>query len=417
MTNKNNKLKYTEFEFICKMLSKVFMLPICFLDSTNSILFESFEKKLNNPLFLNKNYLINIISNNNVYNFPVLKINNFYETFFYISVKNNKDLIGTFLVGPALSSNITIKTIDNLIDKFNLSIKLKKDLLSYYNELPILSTNTLLNFSLALYYSIYHKKIDINLIKEKNRHIEIDYSEINNLVDLSLSENRKNNVFPIPYEYEKLLFNYVKEGEENKLLNLLYNPPNGEMGVLSKESPLRHLKNQFIYACTLSYKASIDGGVNPTIAYSLSIEYIQRMETLDNIQEVQDLRLKMFLDFTNKAFLAKNKKKYSKYVVKSQNFIFNNLYEDISLSTLSKVVNLNPNYLSELFKKEVGVTLSNYIQQQKIEEAKKLLTLTDYSLSEIYTLLNFKSQSYFSTIFKKFTKVTATQYRNSNKTT
>lgn len=281
----------------------------------------------------------------------------------------------------------------------------------------MVNTSTLLNFSLVLYYSIYKTKLDIDTIKEKNSALEHNIPQMHNLLNLTLSETRKNNTFHIPYKYEQLLFLLIKEGDQNKLLDFLYSPPSGEKGTLSKRSPLRHFKNEFIYACTIAYRAAIDGGVNSEVAYALSVQYTQHMEELKNVQDVQDLRLKMFLDFTNMSYIAKNKPRYSKYITKCQNFIFSHIYEDITLSQLSKAVNLNPNYLSGLFKKEVGMTISNYIQKERIEEAKKLLILTDNSLSEICTLLNFGAQSYFSTIFKRFTGVTPKEYRHLNKIT
>ncbi|WP_257147935.1 helix-turn-helix domain-containing protein [Bacillus thuringiensis] len=58
------------------------------------------------------------------------------------------------------------------------------------------------------------------------------------------------------------------------------------------------------------------------------------------------------------------------------------------------------------------MTISKYIQREKIEEAKKLLTVTNYTLLEIGTVLNFNNQSYFTKVFKKYTKVTPKQYRN-----
>ncbi|MEH7313803.1 helix-turn-helix domain-containing protein, partial [Priestia megaterium] len=73
---------------------------------------------------------------------------------------------------------------------------------------------------------------------------------------------------------------------------------------------------------------------------------------------------------------------------------------------------LHPNYLSKIFKKEVGKSVSQYIQEQRIEEAKKLLQLSNYTISEISTLLNFHDQSYFTTTFKKILGVTPKQYRN-----
>nr|WP_237446585.1 helix-turn-helix transcriptional regulator [Shimazuella alba] len=73
---------------------------------------------------------------------------------------------------------------------------------------------------------------------------------------------------------------------------------------------------------------------------------------------------------------------------------------------------LNPIYLCQLFKNEVGISLREYIQQQKIEEAKRLLISTSYSLTDICTYLHFTDQSYFTKVFKKFVGITPKQYRN-----
>ncbi|MDQ0233070.1 YesN/AraC family two-component response regulator [Metabacillus malikii] len=64
-----------------------------------------------------------------------------------------------------------------------------------------------------------------------------------------------------------------------------------------------------------------------------------------------------------------------------------------------------------MFKKEVGISVTEYIQRTKIEEAKKLISFSDYSLSKIHTLLNFTDQSYFTKVFKKYTGYTPKQYR------
>ena len=64
---------------------------------------------------------------------------------------------------------------------------------------------------------------------------------------------------------------------------------------------------------------------------------------------------------------------------------------------------------------DMGISLSHYIQQKKIEEAKKLLQFSDRSLSEIASLLNFSSQSHFQTIFRKSTGVTPLSYRKQTK--
>ncbi|MDR4191002.1 helix-turn-helix transcriptional regulator, partial [Bacillus pseudomycoides] len=152
-------------------------------------------------------------------------------------------------------------------------------------------------------------------------------------------------------------------------------------------------------------------GLPSEMAFSISELYIQNVEKLNDVSSILILVKKAFCVFTEhvKTHSVRN---YSKTIITCQNYILKNIYQEISLKQLAHITNKNSMYLSTLFKKEVGMTLSEYVQQEKVEEAKKLLTLTNYSLLDISTWLNFNNQSYFTKIFKKYTEVTPKQYRD-----
>src|SRR5690606_5654077 len=128
--------------------------------------------------------------------------------------------------------------------------------------------------------------------------------------------------------------------------------------------------------------------------------------------EIHLLSSEAFLTFTERVSKYKDRL-YSTPVLSCQKYVQKHLYEDITLSELAKVVKMNPSYVSQLFKKEVGITVNEYILRSKVEEAQKLLTLTDTSIAEIYSLLNFYDQSYFTKVFKKYSGMTPRKYRES----
>jgi len=85
--------------------------------------------------------------------------------------------------------------------------------------------------------------------------------------------------------------------------------------------------------------------------------------------------------------------------------------ENITLESVSNAIYLNPNYVSRLFKKEVGVTMSSYIIFKKLEEAKKMLEHTDKSIIDISAATGFTELSYFCKVFKKNVGFTPRDYR------
>lgn len=93
-------------------------------------------------------------------------------------------------------------------------------------------------------------------------------------------------------------------------------------------------------------------------------------------------------------------------------YIRKNYGECLSLSQLAAYVHLSPNYLSNLFKKEVGYCLSDYINALRIEKAKFLLLNSRKRSHEIATELGFSDPAYFGKVFKKSTGLSPAEYRH-----
>ena len=96
-------------------------------------------------------------------------------------------------------------------------------------------------------------------------------------------------------------------------------------------------------------------------------------------------------------------------------YINNHYKEDINIKDVASYVHLNHSYFSTLFKKETGQTFSEYLLKNRIEESKLLLANTDMGILDISLAIGLSSQSYFTKIFKKKTGITPNQYRNQNK--
>jgi two-component system response regulator YesN len=98
-------------------------------------------------------------------------------------------------------------------------------------------------------------------------------------------------------------------------------------------------------------------------------------------------------------------------VDKIKEIVHKNVNHIITRESIGKVIFLNPDYLSKLFRKETGLALSDYIAKVKVEEAKRLLKNTNKSIGEIAAELGYTNFSYFSKMFKLETDSTPNQFR------
>lgn len=92
-------------------------------------------------------------------------------------------------------------------------------------------------------------------------------------------------------------------------------------------------------------------------------------------------------------------------------YINENYKKDISLASAANNCYMTPNYVSQLFKKETGMTFVHYITQLRMEEAVRLLETTKKSTAEICSMVGYNDYFYFLRIFKKYTGKTIKQYR------
>lgn len=93
--------------------------------------------------------------------------------------------------------------------------------------------------------------------------------------------------------------------------------------------------------------------------------------------------------------------------------ITENIYGKVSVAQICSELNYSRTYLSKIFKAETGYTILDYIILSKIREAKKLIREERYNFTQISDLLAFNNPHYFSAVFKKFTNMTPSDYKNS----
>lgn len=105
----------------------------------------------------------------------------------------------------------------------------------------------------------------------------------------------------------------------------------------------------------------------------------------------------------------------SRLVEEVKQYITEHFRENIDRESIAAAIFITPNYLSRSFKSETGLSLREYINCLRIQEAKRLLSQTNKGVSEIAVEVGFENFSYFSTVFKKMCGMSPLSYRNSRK--
>ena len=99
-------------------------------------------------------------------------------------------------------------------------------------------------------------------------------------------------------------------------------------------------------------------------------------------------------------------------ILSCQSYVKNHLKEPITLNAVAASVNMHPAYLSHAFHKATGVTLFDYITNERIQKAKLLLKTTHLKIFEVAQECGYQDQRYFCQVFKKKTGTTAAEYRS-----
>lgn len=178
------------------------------------------------------------------------------------------------------------------------------------------------------------------------------------------------------------------------------------------DDTLRNFKNYCIIMNTLLRKAAEAGGVHPIYIDEISTSYAKKIETIHSASSGRTLMQEMIRKY---CLLVKNHslKGYSLLVQKVIVRIDTDLTADLSLRAHAQYLNVNPSYLSTLFKKETGQTLTEYVNQKRVQHGLFLLNSTNMQIQTVAQHCGISDINYFARIFKKQVGQTPSEYKNS----
>lgn len=230
--------------------------------------------------------------------------------------------------------------------------------------------------------------------------------------DIAKSQSKLlvNNLYHTPYRDEIRLFSCIKQGDLKKLIFEMkkLGIQNITVGQMS-EDELKQQKYMAVSFITLATRYAIMGGLSENIAYTYSDEFICNVDKANSKMKVNSLIVDAAIELTNKVSNHQKNLNYSPHIRKCVAYINKNLSEKITVNSVAQYCNISSDYLSHLFKEEMGVNLSSYITHQKLELSQTLL-FEGYDSEKICYMLGFSSQSHFISLFKKEYGITPREY-------
>lgn len=313
----------------------------------------------------------------------------------------NNTLTDIYIIGPVFSSNISEHTLSITLQNMSISTDLQRSASALLKMVPTIHHTLLMQYGLMLYRCLTGEKLetaDINVIYENKR-----AGAARSLDDQR--EPRKGK-----YALELQIFQAVEDG------NIDYVHPKEvyqqQTGTLNRYDPLKNAKSELVSCLTLITRAAIRGGMPEDSAYALSDYYIQMGTDCENIAAVYQYTQDAFKDFTARVHKYKTSHGHSKEIRDCISYLQLHLGKKLNMSDLADAVGYNKNYLSTKFGREVGLSISEYMAQLRIERAKVWLQNTDKPIQQISDELGFSSVSYFSAQFRKAVGQSPTAYRN-----
>ncbi|WP_459209211.1 helix-turn-helix domain-containing protein [Aquimarina rhabdastrellae] len=206
---------------------------------------------------------------------------------------------------------------------------------------------------------------------------------------------------------------------DEKAWGLLFHPDlirNTELGQkIHQYSFFNYEANEALHLSEVEEKTILE------IVAKIEHEYSQNLDQHSQTLIVTNLELLLnyCLRFYDRQFYTrthKNKSIVAQLETLLLDYVNDNSRLQLGIPTVSycaEQINISPNYLSDLLKKETGKTTKEYIDYFLIEKAKTMLVSTKNTVTEIAYDLGFESSQYFSKLFKKKTGLTPVKYRNS----
>lgn len=216
------------------------------------------------------------------------------------------------------------------------------------------------------------------------------------------------------YPLEQKYCHYLKKGDINEAIVKVSQLWNESLSLTMHHDAKAY---QFLYVSilTVTSRCAIEQGVLAPHALSLQEVCLHNMYETSDLPSLYHLLIQSVNSFYQ-LMQSSSMQHYAPLIRLCMAYIEEHLHERISVSQLSEALYVSPSYISIRFKEALQMTLIDYINQRKVEEACLILETTAMTITDITELLAFSNANYFARLFKKHKGILPSGYRHQKQT-
>ncbi len=315
-------------------------------------------------------------------------------------------------VGSMIGGPVTVigkdEVIEEIVRKYPMASLSQGELRTTISGTPRVSTERVKSLAELLLMSAGWVSDHSGPFSEKRENLDNQ-----NRISEEIHERKKQ--FPpgmelpaYPIEKERELLGAIRSADKqtsrqilNELLGAIFFSSGGRFEIV---------KFRTLELLVLLSRAAMEGGADPEQSLSLNLRYIRDIDQLKDIDELSFWLGKVLNRFINLVFTFREVKHLGA-IERAVRYIQLHYTSRVNLLDTAKAAGLSPAYFSTIFKEEMAVSFSEYVNRLRVGLAKSLLSGTNLALSDIAGRCGFEDQSYFSRIFKRIAGTSPGRYR------
>jgi len=319
------------------------------------------------------------------------------------------NVVGTLLGGPVHIVDPDDFMIDDLVGKNGIHPDYLPLLHRQMGKVPVLGTervNALSELLFRVAASLSDDSFRVFLERGDTGDLQRELWEQIDFMKAYAHKVDEQMVYPI--EKEDQLLEKIEMGDKpasqrilNEILGHVFFSSGGSLDVM---------RARVLELAVLLSRAAIRGGADVQQIFGLNYTYLNKIMNFRNIDEIAYWLSGIMTRFTDQVFNLTHVK-HADVIYRAVSYIKKNYMNRVTLEETAAFVFLSPAYFSRIFKEETGDNFNMYVNNTRIDAAKRLLLNEKIPLVDISTLVGIEGQSYFSKVFKKVTGVTPGKFR------